>query len=99
MPGRIVSKETKAKISLTNSGINHQMSGKTHTTEAKEKISATQGTAIFVYDSQGSLVYTFISTRKAAKYFGISHVSIMRYTNNNRQLKKKKLDFIYSLNF
>lgn len=89
MSGRIVSKETKALISLTNSGNNHPMSGKTHTTEAKEKISATQGTAIFVYDSQGSLVNTFSSARKAAEYFDTSHITIMRYTKNGRQFKDK----------
>ena len=88
MSGRIVSLETKALISLTNSGKNHPMSGKTHTTEAKEKISATQGTAIFVYDSLGSLVNSFSSARKAAEHFDVSHITIMRYTKNGRQFKK-----------
>lgn len=87
MSGRVVSKETKALISLTNSDNNHPMFGKTHTIEAKEKISATQGTAIYVYDLQGSLVNTFISARKAAEYFDTSHITIMRYTKNDRQFK------------
>lgn len=62
------------------------MFGKTHTTEAKERISATQGTAIYVYDLQGSLVNTFSSARKAAEEYDISHVTIMRYAKNGRQL-------------
>ena len=87
MSGKIVSKETKALISLANSGSTHPMFGKMHTTEAKEKISATQGTAVFIYDSEGLLVNTFSSARKAAEYFNTSHITIMRYIKNGRQFK------------
>ena len=97
MLGRIVSLEIKALISLTKSGKNHPMFGKTRNTEVKEKISATQGSAIFVYDSQGSLVNTFISVRKAVLHFDVSKTTILKYTQNGEIFKEQwKLFFSIS---
>ena len=57
--GKSLSVEVKALISKIHKG-------KTVSAEAKTKISITKGTAIHVYDTQGSLVNTFSSARKAA---------------------------------
>lgn len=60
MFGKTHSAETKAKMSETRKG------KKTHLAETIAKISTTQGTAIFVFDTVGTLVNSFSSTRKAA---------------------------------
>jgi len=59
-----LSKETIAKLILAKVGKNNPMYNKSHTAETKAKISATKGTAIYVYDTQGTLVNTFSSAKK-----------------------------------
>lgn len=70
--GKPLSTGTKVKIGAAKLG-------QTHSAETIVKISATQGTAIFVYDSQGSLINSFCSTRNAAEFFNCNHKTIMRY--------------------
>src|SRR5690349_14154551 len=60
MFGRTRSSETKQKISFAKKGI-------AKSEEHKAKISATKGTAIFVYDVNGTLINTFSSARQAKK--------------------------------
>ena len=71
------SEETKALISLANSGINHSLYGKKHLAETLAKmslaISHANGTAIYVYSSDGkTLINNFPSAIKAGKYFKAS---------------------------
>ena len=47
------------------------------------------GFTIFVYDTQGSLVNTFCSARKAAEYLNTNHQAIMRYIKNGLIFKKQ----------
>jgi hypothetical protein len=42
-------------------------------------MSVAKGTAIYVYDSNGTLVNTFSSGRKAAEHFDCSHPTIFKY--------------------
>src|SRR5690606_41977718 len=63
--GRTFSAETKALLSEAHKG-------KTYSTKTKAKISTTLGSAIFVYDLEGSLVNTFPSARRAAPRRGDS---------------------------
>jgi group I intron endonuclease len=84
MYGKSPTPETIAKMSEAKTGENHPMYGKTHTTEVKAKMSATLGTAIYVYDLNGTLVNTFNSARKAAEYFNSNHVTIMKYVKNKK---------------
>lgn len=89
---KTVSIETKAKISEALSGENNPrgMLGKKHSLESSAKISETKGgSIIFVYDSQGSLVNTFSSARKAAEHFNSTHSTIIRYVKNNKLFQDK----------
>jgi group I intron endonuclease len=83
MYGRIHTETTKDLMSELKAGENNPMFGKCHSAESLEKISAKLGTAIFVYDSQGILTYTFNSGRKAGKFFSCDNKTIMRYVRNN----------------
>jgi group I intron endonuclease len=95
------SEETKAKISLANTGEKNSMFGiyltgeknsmfgKTHSIETLDKMSIAKGTAIYVYDTQGSLVYTFSSARKAAEFFDCSYPTILKFAKNGLFFKKE----------
>jgi predicted GIY-YIG superfamily endonuclease len=54
--------------------------GKTHSPKTTTLMSVAKGTAIYAYDLQGSLVYSFSSANKAAKYFNCCHKTILRNT-------------------
>jgi group I intron endonuclease len=86
-----LAKMRKMQESIDKSGENNPMFGKIriHSTETKVKISVIQGTSIFVYDSNGLLVNTFNSARKAAEYFGSNHQIILRYARNNKLFQDK----------
>jgi hypothetical protein len=47
------------------------------------------GGTIYVYDSQGTLVNTFSSARKAAEYFYCCHKTIKRYSINGKLFKEQ----------
>lgn len=96
-------KETITKISVANSGENNPMFGvvrsgedhprgmlgKSHSTETLNKISASMGTAIYVHDSEGSLVNSFSSARKAAEHYDSSHSTIIKHVKNNKLFQSK----------
>lgn len=89
MLGKIHSAETLVKMSEALSGQNHPMFGKIHSEESKALISKTKSNTIFVYNSQGLLANSFNSTRKAAEFYGCSHVSIFNFLNNLPLFKKQ----------
>jgi hypothetical protein len=60
--------ETKIKFSEAKKGQNHRMFNKNHSVETIAKMSAAQGTIIFLYDYNGSLVNTFSSVRKTGEF-------------------------------
>jgi len=70
-------------------GENNPFYGKSHSTETKTKISATKGTAIYVYNFQGSQVYSFSSARKAAEFFDCSFPTILKYAQNGKIFQEK----------
>jgi group I intron endonuclease len=63
--------------------------GKTHSAETKVLIGIAKGTAIYVYDSQGLLVNSFTSARKAAKYFDVSKDTILNYVKKSKIFKEQ----------
>jgi len=81
--------EIRAKMSEAKKGNSSNFLGKTHSAESLEKISANRGTAIFVYNTQGTLIYTFSSGRKAAKFFSCDNKTIMKHVRNNSLFKDK----------
>lgn len=71
-------------------GENHPNYGKTHCTETITKMSVAKGGGtIYIYDTQGTLVNSFSSARKAAKNFNIHHLTIIRYLKNNLLFQDK----------
>jgi len=87
--------ETIALMSLAKSGENNAMFGKsgenhprgmlgkTHSPETLAKLSAVNGTTVYVYSSDGStLLNTFPSARKAGEYFNCCHHTIKKYALN-----------------
>lgn len=72
----------KAKISEA-----HKKLGKVTSPETKALMSAANGTAIFVYDTNSSLVKTFTSATLAAKNYNCSKTTILRYANNGKLFK------------
>lgn len=53
-------------------------------------MSEAKGTAIYVDDTQGLLVFTFSSAKKAAKFFNTHHPAINRYAKNNKLFQDKR---------
>jgi len=82
MFGKVHSAETLTKMSEAHKG-------KSHSAETKTKMSITKGTAIFVYDTQNSLVNSFSSAKKAAKFFDCSPNTILSYIKNGKFFKDK----------
>lgn len=88
------SEETKAKISakikevLSDSAIRTKMNVP-KSEEHKAKLSAVKGTAIFVYDINGTLINTFSSFREAAIFFNSSHPTISKYSINGELFQGK----------
>lgn len=71
-------------------GENHPFFGRNHSSETIAKISVSKGGGtIYVYDSKGSLVNIFNSTREAGKFFNCSHVTIYKYLKNGKLFKKQ----------
>jgi len=81
--GKILSNETKAKQSEAHKG-------KFHLLVTKAKMSTAKGgEAIFLYDSEGTFINTFCSTREAAKFCDCSHTSIVNYIKNGKLFQGK----------
>jgi group I intron endonuclease len=95
--------ETKTKMSIAKSGKNNPMFGiyktgennpmygKTHSVQTLDKMSIAKGTAIYVYDTQGSLAYIFSSARKAAEHFGCSYPTILKFAKNGKLFQEEWL--------
>jgi group I intron endonuclease len=75
----------KALISAANKGVNHSLFGRNHTESAKLAISIAKGTTIYVYCSDKStLLYTFISAKKAGEFFNCCHKTILKYAKSGK---------------
>ena len=85
---------TSAKQSRANFGAKNLNFGKVTSAETLTKRSAAQGTIIFVYNSNGSLVNTFISVRKAEKFFNCSPTRIKKYVMTNQMFQDKQILFL-----
>jgi len=81
------STETKAKMSLANKGKSPVNKGLSPSAETCIKLSATKGTAIFVYDLNDLLVISFTSAKKAAKHFSSNHSTILKYASSKKTFK------------
>jgi len=63
--------------------------GKVKSKETKEKMSEAKGSIIYVYDTQGILIYTFSSARNAAENLNSHHQTIIRYTKSKKVFRNK----------
>jgi group I intron endonuclease len=95
--------ETKLKISLNRQKENNPFYNRTHTAEAKERMSASHstrlkdpnpGVQISVFSLENRLLYTFKSIRETARYFKADTRTINRYLNS--KILFKNLYFIKS---
>ena len=77
------------KLNRANSGIKNPNFDKIIFTEILTKISAVQGTTIFVYDTNGSFINTFSSIKKAGKLFNCSSSTIQKYISVNKLFQGK----------
>lgn len=84
------SAETKALMREASLAGNNPMFGKEHSAETKDKMSAAQGTTIYVYSSDKStLLYTFTSANKAAKVLKGHYQTILKYAKNGSVYKEQ----------
>jgi len=74
-------------MSAKKTGTKHPLFGKTRSAETRAKISAAQGTAIFMYDLKGLLIKSFFSANEAGKY--CCHKTIIRNAKNGRLFRNK----------
>jgi len=69
--------------------VKNPMFGKSRSLETKAKISATKGTSIYIYDSQGIFVNTFPSARKAAEFFNCGFPTILKHAKDGKLFKNQ----------
>jgi group I intron endonuclease len=81
------SPETKALMSLANKGKSPANKGLSPSTVTRIKLSASKGTAIFVYDLNDLFVISFTSAKEAAKHFGSNHSTILKYASSGKTFK------------
>src|SRR5690606_36681902 len=75
--------DTKALMSLAKKGI-------AKSEETRAKMSVAQGTAIYVYSSDGTtFINSFPSARNAAKFFNSCHSTMKRYALNGKFFQAK----------
>jgi group I intron endonuclease len=86
--------ETRNKMSNAKLGENNPHFGKSHTEEARKKLSQVRGLIIFVYSLDLQLLETFTSSNAAAKHFICSDVTIMKYSRSQNIFKD---EYILSL--
>jgi len=81
--GKPLDAEHKGKIGEGKKGALNPNFGKEFSADHCAKISAARdGSSIFVYDTNRTLVNSFISARKAAEFFNCSHHTIIKYCKN-----------------
>lgn len=81
---------SEAQKKVDRTGGNNPMYGKQHCSETIAKMSIVKGGGIiYVYDLQGSLINSFSSARKAAKFFSTNYQAIMRYVRNGEIFKEQ----------
>jgi group I intron endonuclease len=86
----IINNMSEAQKKVDRTGGNNPMYGKQHCSETIAKMSIVKGGGIiYVYDLQGSLINSFSSARKAAKFFSTNHQAIMRYVRNGEIFKEQ----------
>ena len=86
--GKVLSEETKMKISLSKQGDKHPMWGKTHSEEAKKKISIGHSKVILQYDLDGSFIREWPSISNAAKELNIDNSAITKVCKGTLQKTK-----------
>jgi group I intron endonuclease len=76
-------------MSIAKKGEDNPNFEKNLSTETIVKMSVAKGGGtIFVYDTNGSLVNSFCSTRKAAEFFNCTHPTIKKHYSNGKLYKK-----------
>lgn len=85
------SPETKALMSFANKGKTPPNKGLSPSAVTRMKLSASKGTAIFVYDLNDLLVISFTSAKETAKHFGSNHSTILKYASSEKIFKEKWL--------
>lgn len=83
---------SEAKIGVNHpmfgiKGEDHPLFGKTHSALSKAKMSTSKGTAIYVYNINGTLVNSFSSARKAAEHFNCNHKIILKHAKKGLLFK------------
>jgi group I intron endonuclease len=88
--GKIHSIESRAKMSKPKT---EQTKAKMRKPKAEQTITkmsiAKGGGIIYIYDTNDSLVNSFNSTRKTAKFLNCSHVTIAKYIKNGKLFNNK----------
>jgi group I intron endonuclease len=88
--GKPLDVEHKWKISEGKKGPLNPNFGVELSADYSAKISVARGGgSIFVYDTNGTLVNSFISARKAAKSFNCSHITISNYIKSGKLFQNK----------
>jgi group I intron endonuclease len=67
----------------------HPMYGKSPTIETRTLSRVAQGTAIYVFSLDGTLINSFSSAREAGLFYNCSHTTIVRYLKNNKLFQGK----------
>jgi group I intron endonuclease len=83
-PNTIIKLSGKNNHMFGRKGNLHPMYGKSPSIKTRILSRIVQGTTIFVYDTQGSLVNKFNSAREAGLFFNCSHTTITRYVKNSK---------------
>ena len=82
--------EVQRRIDRTGEKNPREMLGRIHSSDTLAKMCVAKGGGtIYVYDTQGSLINTFCSARKAAASFNTNHQLIMRYVRDGKIFKEQ----------
>ena len=93
----------KVPANAFESGANHPMYGRTHTPETLAKMSVAQSGAnnpmygkvaanaktIYIYSLDNVLVHSFTSQVSAAKYLGVSNITVFRHLRSGKEFQGK----------
>jgi len=82
--------KSRAKMSEGRKGALNSNFGKEFSADHCAKISTARGgSSIFVYDTNRTLVNSFILARKAAEFFNCSHITISNYIKSGKLFQDK----------